>query len=96
MGGVAKAIEKPFRTGATQQKKQAQRQQEEMIKQAKEAEKARQRQEQVAQTQAKVVEDMMFEPQEEGLGIETVEVGEVGGKRKRRRMLETGGGLGVG
>lgn len=96
MGGVANAIEKPFRTGASSQKKEAQRQQDLMIKQAKEAEDARKRQEQVAQAQAKVMEDTMFEPQEEGLSIEAVDAGGVGGKRKRKRQQDTSGGLGIG
>lgn len=94
MGGVAKKLEKPFRTGATQAKKEARNQQDLMVKQAQEAKKLREEQENVAKAQASLAEDRMFEGVDEGLGIEGVDAESVGGKRKRKQ-LQTGSGLGI-
>lgn len=95
MGGVAQAIEKPFRTGASQAKKEARKQQDLMVQQAQEAKRLREEQENVAKAQAKLAEDSMFEGAEEGLGIEGIDTEAVGGKRKRRRVQETESGLGI-
>lgn len=90
MGGIAKKIESPFRTGASQAKKQQQL----MEQQAKQAEAMRQQQENVAKAEASLAEDKMFSGAEEGLGIEGIDTTEVGGKRKRKQQ-QTGSGLGI-
>ena len=89
MGGIVGS-------GSSKAKKEAQWQQEQMRKQAQKAEAERQAQENVAQAQAKLAEDSMFAAQEDVLGIETQDTGEVGGKRKRKRQQDTSGGLGIG
>lgn len=94
MGKSLKKLTNPFRTGASQAKKEAREQQDRMMLQALEAEKLREQQANVAKAEAKLAEDRMFEGAEEGLGIEGIDTEAVGGKRKRKQQ-QTGSGLGI-
>lgn len=99
MGGVVKAVTKPltkpFQTGASSAKREAEKQSKLYNEQLKQEQEMRERQENVAKAEASLAEDAMFEGAEEGLGIEGIDTADIGGKRKRRRVQETGSGLGI-
>lgn len=100
MGGViskvTKPFTKPFRTGASAAKRQMEDQKRQLEESLKIQQAEREAQENVAQAQAKLAEDSMFEGEADGLGITGVDTEEVGGKRKRRRRPMTDSGLGIG
>ena len=95
MGGVVKSITKPFQTGASSAKREAEKQKRLYEENLKKEQKQREEQENVAKAETVLAEDAMFEGSDEGLGIEGVDVDQVGGKRKRRKVQDTSTGLGI-